>query len=140
MAHGPNDAQGTDGPITPDRLDMALRESEAYRGLAPDKQNEISAAMSKVFGYLADAYGLQQRAVEIGGRKPSARQLANLIERAKNEGVKIIFVQPQFSKKTAKSLARSIGGAVVAMDPLDDDYVGNLERMAKAIQKSFNDR
>jgi zinc transport system substrate-binding protein len=89
------------------------------------------------FGYFADDYGLEQIAVETGGSEPSARQLARLIEQAKSEGVRVVFVQPQFSRKSAQTIAAEIGGAVVPIDPLARDYVKNLERMARAVEEGL---
>ncbi len=86
------------------------------------------------FGYFAHEYGLQQVAVEIEGKEPTARQLARLIKNAKEHDVKVIFVQPQFPKKNAENLAESIGGAVVPIDDLARDYVTNLEEIAKKNQ------
>ena len=91
------------------------------------------------YGYFADAYGLRQIAVEMGGKEPGARQLARLIHRAKEDGVRVIFVQPQFSKSSARTIAEAIGGAVVPLDPLARDYLENLERMARDIEKAFVD-
>jgi zinc transport system substrate-binding protein len=85
------------------------------------------------FGYFADAYGLKQEPIEIQGKTPTARQLAAIIERAREEGVKVIFVQPQFSRKSAQIVAQAVGGAVVPIDPLARDYITNLERMASAV-------
>lgn len=89
------------------------------------------------FGYFAQAYGLKQQAVETAGKSPSPKQLAALIGQARNAGVKIIFVQPQFDKKSAATIARSIGGAVVAMDPLAPDILKGLGDMARTIEESF---
>jgi zinc transport system substrate-binding protein len=89
------------------------------------------------FGYFADDYGLEQIAVETGGTEPSARQLARLIEQASSSDVRIIFVQPQFSQKSAETIAAEIGGAVVPIDPLAGDYIGNLERMARTIEEGL---
>ncbi|UCF95903.1 MAG: zinc ABC transporter substrate-binding protein [Spirochaetaceae bacterium] len=89
------------------------------------------------FGYFADDYGLEQIAVQIGGAEPSARQLARLIEEAKTTGVRVIFVQPQFSQKSAETIAAEIGGAVVPIDSLARDYIDNLERMARAIEEGL---
>jgi zinc transport system substrate-binding protein len=46
---------------------------------------------------------------------------------------KVIFVQPQFSKKSAGLVAEAIGGKVVAMDPLARDVISNLEKMARTV-------
>lgn len=89
------------------------------------------------FGYFAAAYGLRQQAVETGGKLPSPKQLAALIDQAKKEGVKIIFVQPQFDTKNAEMIASAIGGAVVAIDPLAPDIFGVLTTMANGIEKAL---
>jgi len=75
--------------------------------------------------------------VEIQGKEPGARQLAEFISRAKARGVKVIFVQPQFSAKSAEAVAREIGGAVVPMDDLARDTLANLEEMAGKIQAAL---
>lgn len=92
------------------------------------------------FGYFCDAYGLQQVAVQVEGKEPSARQLARLIDRARREHVRVIFVQPQFSRDRAETLAEEIGGAVVPIDPLPRDYVAALDRMSLAIRESLGAR
>ena len=89
------------------------------------------------FGYFADDYGLNQVAVETGGSQPSARQLARLIEEAREQGVQVLFVQPQFSQKSAETIAAEIGGAVVPIDPLARDYIDNLEKMARAVEEGL---
>ena len=90
------------------------------------------------FGYFAQAYGLEQIAVETGGKEPSARTLDALIRQARTDGVRVIFVQPQFSKKSADRVAREIGGVVIPLDGLAEDYIANMEIMAREIVKGFS--
>jgi zinc transport system substrate-binding protein len=73
-------------------------------------------------------------AVEIEGKEPSAKQLADLIKRAKREKVRVIFVQPQYAKKDAETIAKAIGGVVVPINPLPRDYLTSLEEMAKTLK------
>ncbi|MGV1098654.1 metal ABC transporter solute-binding protein, Zn/Mn family [Thiovibrio sp. JS02] len=89
------------------------------------------------FGYFAREYGLRQKAVEVGGKSPSPKQLAALIHQAKSEEVKIIFVQPQFETRNAQVIAKAIDGAVVAIDPLSEDILDNLLVMADEIAKAL---
>ena len=89
------------------------------------------------FGYFGDAYGLIQVPVEIEGKEPSARQLARLIRSARRDGVRMIFVQPQFARKKADAVARQIGGVCIPLDPLAADYPGNMERIATALEKGL---
>ena len=88
------------------------------------------------FGYFATRYGMIQKAVEIEGKEPAPRQLADLIRNCRAEGIKIIFVQKQFPVATAETISRSIGGKVVAIDPLAEDYINNLKAMAEAVVSS----
>ncbi|MCX5675290.1 MAG: zinc ABC transporter substrate-binding protein [Planctomycetota bacterium] len=116
-----------------DRLDARLAAA-----LAP-LRGKTFFVYHPAFGYFADAYGLVQAPVEIEGKEPGARQLAALIARAKSEGVRVIFVQPQFSARSAEAVARAIGGAVVPIDPLAGDYEANLLDMADKIRRSLGD-
>jgi len=83
------------------------------------------------WGYFARTYGLKQVAVEIEGKDPKPAQLKELIEHAKEKGIKIIFVQPQFSSKSAKLVAKEIGGQVAVADPLAQDWSGNLRAVVR---------
>ncbi len=88
------------------------------------------------WGYFADAYQLEQIEVEIEGKTPSAKQLTRIIDQAKAEDIKVVFTQPQFSIKAAKTIADSIGGKVVPIDPLAEDIFTNLKTVAESIRKA----
>jgi zinc transport system substrate-binding protein len=89
------------------------------------------------FGYFLDAFGLEQVAVETGGKSPSARQLVQLIDQAKRDRVRVIFAQPQHSQKSARAVADAIGATVVPLDPLARDYLDNLTRIAEALRAAL---
>jgi len=85
------------------------------------------------WGYFAQTYGLQQVPVEIEGKTPKPAQLKELIEHARENDIKVIFAQPQFSARSAELIAREIGGQVVFADPLAEDWAGNLRKVARQI-------
>lgn len=85
------------------------------------------------WGYFADTYGLTQVPIEHEGKEPGPKALVALIEQARREQVKVIFVQPQFSRKAAAQIAAAIDGRVEVMDPLAADYSANLRRVAAAL-------
>ena len=87
------------------------------------------------FGYFAKAYGLTQKAVEVGGKNPTPRAIEALIANAKYDKVEVIFVQPRFNKRTAEIVAEQIGAKVEELDPLQKDVVQNLRKMAEALGK-----
>lgn len=80
------------------------------------------------WGYFASAYGLQQIAVEMEGKDPKPADLKHLIEYARRRKIRVIFVQPQFSTKSAEVIANAIGGRIVPADPLAADWAQNLRR------------
>ena len=88
------------------------------------------------WGYFADTYGLTQIAIEQEGKEPGARALTALIEQARAKQVRVIFVQPQFNRKTAQRLAAAIGGRVEPIDPLAENYIDNLRRVARLIAEA----
>ncbi len=85
------------------------------------------------WGYFAKEYGLGQIAVEIEGKEPSPKELINIIKLAKKSGVKVIFVQPEFSQKEASLIANEIGIKVVKVSPLSRDLVQNILNFAKEV-------
>lgn len=85
------------------------------------------------FGYFAQDYKLQQKALEVGGKEPSPKQLLKLIEDAKNAQAKIIFVQTQFSQKAAKLIAKRINGKVIEINPMAKDSQAEINKLANAI-------
>lgn len=89
------------------------------------------------FGYFLDRYGLRQETVELGGKQPSPKQLRKLIEKAKEQQVKVIFVQPQFQRRSAQALANAIGARVAEIDSLAGNYLENLRHMGEAIASSY---
>lgn len=89
------------------------------------------------FGYFADDYGLKQAAIETGGKEPTPAKLQEIITKAKEDNVSIVFVQPEFSQNSAKAIAEAINGAVISLSPLNPDYINNLKHIAQALNESF---
>jgi zinc transport system substrate-binding protein len=132
----PRDADGLQAGL--DRLTADLEEADrrAAAVLEPLRGRTIYV-FHPAYGYLADAYGLTQVAVESEGKEPGAKRLASIIENMRREGVTVIFYQPQFSRSSAETLARELGGSAVELDPLAEDYLENLELMASVISSAL---
>ena len=89
------------------------------------------------WGYFARAYGLEQIPIEIEGKDPKPAQLREMIELAREEKIGVLFVQPQFSTRSAELIAREIGGRVAFADPLAEDWAGNLLNVAEIFRTSL---
>jgi zinc transport system substrate-binding protein len=108
-----------------DKLDKDL--TEIFKG----KKGLKFMVYHPAWGYFARAYGLEQVPVEIEGKEPKPGQLKDLITQSKKDGIKVIFVQPQFSTKSAETIAKAIGGQVIAADNLREDWERNLRVQAQ---------
>jgi zinc transport system substrate-binding protein len=89
------------------------------------------------WGYCADAYGLKQIPIEIEGKESTPAELKELIENARKHQIKVVFVQPQFSSKSAEQVAREIGGQVAFVDPLALNWDENLREVAAKFKASL---
>ena len=91
------------------------------------------------WGYFAEQYNLEQLPVQVGGQDPSPSELASLIEIARNEKIKVIFIQPTFNTASADAIAREIGAEVAIVDPLAQDWLLNIEKAAEAFASALED-
>lgn len=114
-----------------DRLDADLKDTFA------GKAGLQFMVFHPAWGYFARAYGLEQIPVEIEGKSPKPAQLKALIEHARKNGIKVVFVQPQFSSKSAELVAREIGGEVAFADPLARDWTANLRKVAEKFKSAL---
>lgn len=83
--------------------------------------------------YFARDYGLHQIAIEEGGKEPSPAHLKALIDLCKTEGVRVIFVQPEFDKRNAETIAQQTGTKVVPINPLSYDWEQEMLNVANAL-------
>lgn len=113
--------------------DLAVLDAD-LKNLFADKQGLRFMVLHPAWGYFAQAYGLKQIPVEIEGKDPKPAQLKELIEHARQNRIKIIFVQPQFSPRSAELVAKEIGGEVVFADPLAANWSDNLREVAAKLK------
>lgn len=83
--------------------------------------------------YFARDYGLHQISIEEGGKEPSPDHLKNLIDLCKKEDVRVIFVQPEFDKRNAETIAQQTGTKVVSINPLSYHWEEEMLNVAKAL-------
>ncbi|NLW82478.1 MAG: zinc ABC transporter solute-binding protein [Desulfovibrionales bacterium] len=89
------------------------------------------------WGYFARAYGLNQACIEVEGKEPSPRELARIIDMGQKQGIKAVFVQPQFSEKSAAVISEQIGARVVRLDPLAENWAENLRHAARVLAENL---
>ena len=116
--------------------DLGALEREIRDMLAPVTKRRFMV-FHPSWGYFAQDFGLEQIAIEADGKEPGAKTLALLIDRARKENIRVVLVQAQFSHATADTIASAIGGKVVAIDPLAEDYFANLRKVAQTMKEAM---
>lgn len=90
------------------------------------------------FGYFADDYGLEMMAVEEEGKEATPGHLAEIISLAREKGITTVFYQAEVDSSQVAALAEELAGTMVELDPLAEDYLGNMLVMASAIREALD--
>jgi zinc transport system substrate-binding protein len=90
-------------------------------------------------GYMARDYGLEEIAVEYEGKEPPPSRMKELIDRARKEHLRTIFVQREYDTKNAKAIAHEIGAELQIIDPLSADWLDSTSEIIGALYTSLNE-
>jgi zinc transport system substrate-binding protein len=112
-----------------DALDLEIRAS------LQSITNRRFMVFPPCWAYFAKDYNLEEIPIEIGGTEPSASELSALIDAAKAENIRIIFAQPEFSTQIARYIAKEIGGEVILISNLSENWLDNLREVAQTFKK-----
>lgn len=83
--------------------------------------------------YLARDYGLEQIAIENDGKEASAKRLAQIISKARVDGIKSVFYQSEFPESSVQIICEDIGANAVEINPLAEDIFTNIRDIARLI-------
>lgn len=111
-----------------DSLDAALRHTLAT---LPSRTFVIAHPALSQF---ARDYDLRQLAIEQDGKEPSVRAMQLLVDEARRQGARVVFVQKEFPDQAAMMVAEEIGARVVAINPLSAEWSRELLHIAEALK------
>jgi zinc transport system substrate-binding protein len=72
--------------------------------------------------YYARQFMLTQIPLELDGKEPSPKHMKEIVDLAKAQQIRTIFIQKEFDSENALQLSREIGGEVVVIDPLEYEW------------------
>lgn len=98
-----------------------------------EKENISFLIFHPALGYLARDYGLDQLIIQHEGKEPSPKDLRRITQKAKEKNVNRIFVQQQFDVRNAKTIANELDMEVTVINPLSEDWPGEIEKIGKAL-------
>jgi len=88
-------------------------------------------------GYFARDYGLNQIAVENEGKEPTPSTLKDLIDNARSQNLKVIFVQKEYDTRNARAIASETGSVIETIDPLSENWPGSMMEIINEVHKSL---
>jgi zinc transport system substrate-binding protein len=103
---------------------------KSYLADAPSKSFFI---YHSALGYFADEYGLTQYCIEQEGKAPTPAQLKQSIDIARQNNIQVVFIQTEYDRKNAETLANEIGAKVVPIDLLSYQWSAELIKIAKSL-------
>ena len=122
-----------------ENLDSFLGELDALhvelQALFDDVESRSFLVFHPSWGYFARDYGLRMHPVEVGGQEPSAAELRVLLNRSREEKIRAILVQPEFSQRSAEIIAKEIGAEIIEASPLSESWPENLRRVAGELRR-----
>ena len=89
--------------------------------------------------YIARDYGLEEIPVEYEGKEPSPSRMRDLIDRARKENLRTIFVQIEYDTKNAKAIASETGAKIVLIDPLSENWMKSTTEIIDNLHKSLQE-
>lgn len=87
--------------------------------------------------YYARDYGLDQYSLETGGKEPTPQQLRKVVDMAKDEGIKVVYIQSEFDREHARVFADEIDGEIIQVWPLNPKWEENLRNMTQTLIDNF---
>lgn len=115
-----------------------MKLEDSLNRILAETPNRTFMIYHPALGYFALDHDLEQLTIEYEGKEPTPAQLKNSIKNAREAGVKVIFVQKEFDAQNALLVAREIGGKVIELDPLSEQWHDNMLEIAKIIQSANN--
>lgn len=112
---------------------VGIQANEALAG----KRGGVFLIYHPALTYFAAEYGLEQVSIEDEGKEPNPAHLKRIIDLAKEKGIHIIFIQSQFDENNARSIAREIGGEVIPIDPLAENWTEEMTRLTTILKEKL---
>jgi zinc transport system substrate-binding protein len=101
-------------------------------------KNKSFLIFHPALGYFARDYGLSQISIEMDGKSPTAANMKQVIDIARKNEIKDVFIQMEFERESAQAVATELGGKVIEIDPMSENWLENFKEMAEVIYQTLN--
>lgn len=122
------------------RLDSTMhQEFEAIK-------NKNIITFHNAFPYFAKEFGFNIAGIinHEPGEEPNAKEILEIIDIIKGKNINAMFVEPQYSQDTAKTIAKETGAKIYTLDPLvtgdnsKDSYINAMTQNMKTLKTALS--
>jgi zinc transport system substrate-binding protein len=110
-----------------DSLDARIKEWSAKA------HNKSFLIFHPVLTYYARDYGYEQIPLEVDGKEPGLKHMKKIADMAQQKNIHKILVQKEFDMRNAKVTADQIGGRIIQIDPLSENWPENIIDISKKL-------
>lgn len=123
--------------------------NQKFKDTLSSLPNKDIVVSHEAFGYLCDAYGLNQVGIEglSPDSEPSPARMAEIIDFVRANHVRVIFFEELVSPKVAETIAKETGSSVQVLNPLEGlsdeelesgaDYFSVMEENLKRLEAAL---
>lgn len=117
------------------RLGTSLKQTDEKILACLEKGEKSFLIYHPALSYFARDYGLTQISIEEGGKEPSPAQLKALINRCREQHVRVVFVQKEFDTRNAEMIAQELDVPIVTINPLSYRWEEEMLHVARALSE-----
>jgi zinc transport system substrate-binding protein len=114
-----------------DQLDQKIRNA------LKDYQSHSFIMFHPSLAYFAREYGLKEHSLEPGGKEPTPQRMTELIQLAREEDIRVIYIQSDLDREQARVFAEEINGEIIEMWPLNPEWEKNLMEITNVLIQNF---
>lgn len=116
------------------KLNQAIKKIDST---LKDAKNRSFLVFHPAFNYFAQDFNLKMYSIEEEGKEVTPKSLTEIIDIAKQEGIKNIYYQAEIAAEQSIAFSKELGGKAILLDPLSPNYIENLEIMANTFKDNM---
>lgn len=102
--------------------------------IAKKKRNKTFIIYHPILTYFAKEFDMKQLPMEEEGREPNAKQMMQLIQTAKKDKVKTIFIQREFSPRSSMQIVMALHSEPTEINPLSYNWLEEMRNIVNDIR------
>lgn len=111
-----------------DAVDFAIRNNISH------VRNRSFLIYHPALTYFANEYKLTQIPIEEEGKEPSASQMLDIINKAKANNVKVMFIQKEFKSRNTEVISNSTKAKIIEINPLSYDWCKEMTSISEKLK------